>query len=106
MYDINEMKTPFFPRMIDYDSDIEAYCRLASRCISNADRLYVYIIANILQVYVVQFVHPMFISSNIYFFHIYIYMQTRTSLMVLYIYSKITNIIFSTIILYHIAVYF
>lgn len=72
MYDINEMKTPFFPRMIDYDSDIEAYCRLASRCISNADRLYVYIIANILQVYVVQFVHPMFISSNIYFFHIYI----------------------------------
>ena len=104
MYDINEMKTPFLPRMIDYDSDIEAYCRLASRCISNADRLYVYIIANILQVYVVQFVHPMFISSNIYFFHIY--MQTRTSLMILYIYSKITNIIFSTIILYDIAVYF
>ena len=78
MYDINEMKTPFFPRMIDYDSDIEAYCRLASRCISNADRLYVYIIANILQVYVVQFVHPMFISSNIYFSHTYIYIYANT----------------------------
>ena len=85
MYDINEMKTPFFPRMIDYDSDIEAYCRLASRCISNADRLYVYIIANILQVYTLFNLCIQCSYHQTYISFIYIYANTHISYDIIYL---------------------